>query len=412
MSKNAKYYPSLEAAMEALPVSVENRAAVRNIIPRGRAEFWIPAKSTYIAVRPEGEKRVRQYVNKYFVDRRVAPGTYERTEIHDGVAGEPFLNTTVLGDSDAVLLHNQSFTGAAAAREFVENFPPDAPEEWFWNVWQRRQLPYGDLVDGSLVGLVVSWPGHKEVAFLVRAHHVLKGEFAGWKEATNAIADHTSLHPKYVRSEPYTAEKRAGDGGFVIAWKARILRSLDVAMPHDVRLGRNGWTSVAATEIVRWGLQPEPEPSQQSGRGGGVIFDAEAKSRVERHAIEMVLAWCAEQGWQDIEDVGDLWIDGVRCSFDIRGLDDGVQRRIEVKGTTGALGAVTVTRKEVETAAGDKDHLFAIVHGITLGLDTGGAIEATGGTLVVHDPWLPVAEELNPISYRWERSWSADGQTR
>lgn len=91
MGENRTYFESLDAAMQALPVPVERREVVRALVSAGPADIWIPERSPYIAVRPHGEKLVRQYVNKSFVDLRLAPSTYERTDVVGGVAGTPWL---------------------------------------------------------------------------------------------------------------------------------------------------------------------------------------------------------------------------------------------------------------------------------------------------------------------------------
>ncbi|MDM7853648.1 hypothetical protein [Cellulomonas alba] len=84
------YYDTLDDAMAALGVPVESRPLARDLTPRVPSEFWIPAKSTYIAVRPQGERVVKTYVNRGFVDRWVAPRRYERTHIVGGVADGPY----------------------------------------------------------------------------------------------------------------------------------------------------------------------------------------------------------------------------------------------------------------------------------------------------------------------------------
>jgi len=73
------HYETLDAAMAALGVPVESRSLARDLTPSVPSEIWIPAKSTYIAVRPQGERVVKTYVNRGLVDRWVAPRRYGRT---------------------------------------------------------------------------------------------------------------------------------------------------------------------------------------------------------------------------------------------------------------------------------------------------------------------------------------------
>jgi hypothetical protein len=297
-----------------------------------------------------------------------------------------------------VFLHNVTFSRAVDARAYISQLPTLAASEWYWNLWKTKQQPFTTFRDGALVGLVVSWPGHRTVAFLARARHVLAEECSGWDAATKAIADHTRLPRREVRSEPYLADKRDGDGGKVLTWQAEILRPLYLDMPDDVPLGRNGWAAINDADLVGWALDDE-ELRRPPGRTAGFALDAEAKRAIELRAVDVVIAWCGRNGWDHVSHVGDD-----DNPFDIEGTVDGTARRIEVKGTTGGPEAVTVTRREVEAATGDKNHLMAIVHGIAVHVDVrGGAIRASGGTLAVHDPWLPVLEELTPVSYRWRR---------
>ncbi|MFC4628004.1 protein NO VEIN domain-containing protein [Promicromonospora alba] len=298
-----------------------------------------------------------------------------------------------------VFLHNVAFSRAEDAREYVRRLSELPVGEWYWNLWKTKQQPHTTFYDGALVGLVVSWPGHRSVAFLAKARRVLVEGFSGWRAATKAIADHTRLPLGEVRSEAYLASKQDGDGGQVLAWQAEILRPLHLDLPDGVSLGRNGWAVIDDAVLVGWALDEGELPQRPSGSSAGFILDAEAKRAIELRAVDVVIAWCGENGWHEVRHVGDE-----DNPFDIEGTVGGTLRRVEVKGTTGGAGAVTVTRREVEAATGDMNHLMAIVHGISLRIDASdGTIKAKGGVLTVHDPWLPVLEELTPINYRWRR---------
>ena len=84
------YYDTLDDAMAVLGVPVESRPLARDLTPSVPSEIWIPAKSTYIAVRPHGERVVKTYVNRRFVDQWVAPRRYERTHVVGGIADGPY----------------------------------------------------------------------------------------------------------------------------------------------------------------------------------------------------------------------------------------------------------------------------------------------------------------------------------
>ena len=83
------YFDSLDDAMALLGVPLESRALARALTPDIPSEIWMPAKSPYIAIRPFGERGVKTYVNRTFIDQWVAPTRYERTHIVGGIADGP-----------------------------------------------------------------------------------------------------------------------------------------------------------------------------------------------------------------------------------------------------------------------------------------------------------------------------------
>lgn len=83
------YFDSLDDAMALLGVPLESRALARALTPDIPSEIWMPAKSPYIAIRPFGERVVKTYVNRTFIDQWVAPTRYERTHIVGGIADGP-----------------------------------------------------------------------------------------------------------------------------------------------------------------------------------------------------------------------------------------------------------------------------------------------------------------------------------
>ncbi|WP_421735725.1 hypothetical protein [Cellulomonas sp.] len=83
------HFDSLDDAMAALGVPLEGQALARALTPAVPSEIWIPAKIPYIAVRPLGERVVKTYVNRTFIDQWLAPTRYERTHIVGGIADGP-----------------------------------------------------------------------------------------------------------------------------------------------------------------------------------------------------------------------------------------------------------------------------------------------------------------------------------
>lgn len=81
------YYTSFEAAMEDLPVPVENRPRMREIASTlSLARIWIPSSKQYIAVAPGAGDNAEGYFNRSFVDLRAPEGGYTREEMPNAAA--------------------------------------------------------------------------------------------------------------------------------------------------------------------------------------------------------------------------------------------------------------------------------------------------------------------------------------
>ena len=72
-------FTSFDAALEALPVPVEHRVRMREIVSGfDRVRVWIPASRSYIAVSPGAGVSASAYFNKGFVDVHQEDGGYKR----------------------------------------------------------------------------------------------------------------------------------------------------------------------------------------------------------------------------------------------------------------------------------------------------------------------------------------------
>jgi len=119
--------------------------------------------------------------------------------------------------------------------------------------------------------------------------------------------------------------------------------------------------------------------------------------------MRVVKQWARTQHWNHIKDVSRGNSEGSR-SWDMEAVDQvGRKRYIEVKGTTGGLGDVEVTRGEVDAARRHGlDHSLVVVHQINL-VTVQSKFTATGGIPTAYNPWLPEDEELDATRYRWRR---------
>lgn len=133
------------------------------------------------------------------------------------------------------------------------------------------------------------------------------------------------------------------------------------------------------------------EPRLSGGQGYGLT--AAERKLVEACAMDTARAWLEANRFTAIEDVS------ARASCDFLATRDGVEHVIEVKGTTGGLGSIYLTRNEVALHQHRQPHnLLIVVHGIQW---TAGRAAAVGGTLKSFDPWRIDEAALVPMMFSY-----------
>jgi hypothetical protein len=133
------------------------------------------------------------------------------------------------------------------------------------------------------------------------------------------------------------------------------------------------------------------EPRLSGGQGFGL--NAAERRSVELRAMAAARAWLEANRFTGITDVSA----GESCDF--RATRDGVEHVIEVKGTTGSLGSIYLTRNEVALHQHRHAHnLLIVVHGIQWTADRA---EAVGGTLKAFDPWRIDEAALVPMMFSY-----------
>lgn len=148
----------------------------------------------------------------------------------------------------------------------------------------------------------------------------------------------------------------------------------------------------AKREEPRLPALPAPEVEPRRQRGQGYAVDIEAKTAVERHAMERARAHFAALGYE-VEDHSD------RASYDLLARKNDEQVWVEVKGTRGDGSAVLVTANEVEHARSHHPHLaLVVVMGISFRREP--KPTATGGEVVVYWPWDPDEHRCVPTAFR------------
>ncbi|TFC81154.1 DUF3883 domain-containing protein [Cryobacterium cheniae] len=137
------------------------------------------------------------------------------------------------------------------------------------------------------------------------------------------------------------------------------------------------------------------------GGGQGWLRDAKLKVAIELHAVQKAVEHYVELGATDILELGK--------PFDIKLMLGGDERRIEVKGSSGAVDSVLLTRNEVIHARGFESMDLVVVDEIEFERLSNGEYATKGGRIRVWNGWSPSEQSLTAMSYKHELSPSALG---
>jgi len=145
----------------------------------------------------------------------------------------------------------------------------------------------------------------------------------------------------------------------------------------------------AQTSSVDSGAEP------RRGKGQAYVTDAERRSAIERHAVEVAKAHYRRIGATEITELGK--------PYDLRLIVDGQERHIEVKGSTVPnIETVQLTQGEVVHARQWSATDLVVVDGIECGPGTDGALTTSGGTLRIFNGWSPAEQSLQPTHLRYK----------
>lgn len=131
----------------------------------------------------------------------------------------------------------------------------------------------------------------------------------------------------------------------------------------------------------------------RSRRGQGFEHDQAKKTAVENYAVERACEYYVNAGATILDQPG--------SPYDIRLQLNGIERRVEVKGSRASLDSVLVTRGEVNHARANRHVELFVVDQIELAR-AGGADDgwvAAGGRRRRWSNWLPSQTSLHPIAY-------------
>ncbi|MCA9682899.1 MAG: hypothetical protein KC457_11930, partial [Myxococcales bacterium] len=178
--------------------------------------------------------------------------------------------------------------------------------------------------------------------------------------------------------------------------QARRPLALQVRFPAHTPLSNN-WlrallsqasaTRLAELAAVEAGVPTEPEPMvvtySRLARGQGFVHNHDQKRAVDQHAMKLARDFLTESGWR-VRTMNTLTF-----GHNFVCMRDGLEMRVEVRGTTGAGDRVFATAGEIEQAARDPEaSALLVVFGIKVRHIEGRWLPE-GGTLRFIESWDP-----------------------
>ncbi|GAA0996262.1 hypothetical protein GCM10009555_091820 [Acrocarpospora macrocephala] len=148
---------------------------------------------------------------------------------------------------------------------------------------------------------------------------------------------------------------------------------------------------LSQTRPVSLPTRPKPSRNARRGTGAGRQIDPRKREAIERHAVELATEYYERAGWT-VEEVGK--------PYDLRLTMPGVERRVEVKGTTGAPTSVELTFNEVQHAREFPAVDLFVVSDITVAGATP-ALTTSGGIVTLVPDWEPADEDLRPTRFEY-----------
>lgn len=160
---------------------------------------------------------------------------------------------------------------------------------------------------------------------------------------------------------------------------------------------RLGVTPLSVSPEVRDAIEAAAEISSPARSGQGFSLTGPERKAVELHAMELATKHLESLGYR-VKDVS------LKESYDLLAAMEDVLIKVEVKGTTGLLGSIVLTRNEVDLhRVAHPCNALVVVHSIEL--ETKNDVpKARGGLVRCWLPWSLEEERLKPLSYSYELS--------
>jgi len=133
----------------------------------------------------------------------------------------------------------------------------------------------------------------------------------------------------------------------------------------------------------------------RSSRAQGYQSDAALRSAIEAAAVRLAVAHYESIGATEIQELG--------RPYDLRVVIDGIERHVEVKGSTGnGVESVQLTQGEVDHARSWQPTDLFVVDELVVGPgETEGALAVSGGRVRLWEGWQPAESHLQPTHLRY-----------
>lgn len=186
-------------------------------------------------------------------------------------------------------------------------------------------------------------------------------------------------------------------------WQEVVRRTIQQSSSDSAAfIARNGdvFFSVDGIGRGRWGLRTRPDGgsdgassiAESSPSGQGFSVDSVVRVAIEKHAVSAAMAHYRSLGAVEMIEVGK--------PYDLRMTLDGRETHVEVKGSSRALDAVTLTRNEVTHARTVPGTQLFVVDSIEIATDQAGLVATSGGRIRVWHDWVPSDESLDATVYQ------------
>ena len=197
----------------------------------------------------------------------------------------------------------------------------------------------------------------------------------------------TAFSKMYDRDSIPESEELVQDCKEALGLLGKLYREVELGRaPHSLA-PEEAEVARATEEIAR------PTSNFVVKTGQGIGLSPRERRLVEERAMQVAAEWLSDNAfeWRDVHQ---------KSSYDFHARKGGEEYVVEVKGTTGGVSAVILTRNEVELHRAEYPrNMLLVVHGIELSDDRR---RASGGNMHSISPWEIVESDLQPLSYKYQ----------